>query len=80
MDLEWKPQGKTNVSLVQICDENVIILIHICNMKGCILKSLIDEFTEFPRALKLLLEDHTRIKCGVNIKSWISFYRLVDSR
>jgi hypothetical protein len=81
MDLEWKPQGKTNVSLVQICDENMILLIHICNMKGCIiLKCLIDGCTEFPRALKLLLEDPTRIKCGVNIKSCISVYRFVDYR
>lgn len=81
MDLEWKPQGKTNVSLVQICDENMILLIHVCNMKGCIpLKSLIDGFPEFPRALKLLLEDPTRIKCGVNIKSWISVNRFVDRR
>jgi hypothetical protein len=33
-DLEWRPLGKVNVSLVQICDENRILLIHICNMKG----------------------------------------------
>src|SRR5271167_3850117 len=30
-DLEWRSQGKVNVSLVQICDENHILLIHICN-------------------------------------------------
>ena len=36
MDLEWRPQGKTNVSLIQICDENLILLIHICNMKGLV--------------------------------------------
>ena len=34
MDLEWRPQGEVNVSLVQICDENQILLIHICNMQG----------------------------------------------
>jgi len=40
MDLEWNPQGKINVSLVQICDENMILLIHICNMKGFALRRL----------------------------------------
>jgi hypothetical protein len=81
MDLEWRPQGKTNVSLVQICDENMILLVHICNMKGWIhFKRLINGFAEFPRALKVLLEDPTRIKCGVNIKSRISLYYLVDCR
>lgn len=34
-DLEWRPHGAVNVSLVQICDEDQILLIHICNMKGC---------------------------------------------
>jgi hypothetical protein len=34
MDLEWRSQSKMNVSLVQICDEDQVLLIHICKMKG----------------------------------------------
>jgi hypothetical protein len=34
MDLEWVPFGPTNVSLVQICDEESIVLIHLSLMRG----------------------------------------------
>jgi hypothetical protein len=34
MDLEWRPYGDINVSLVQICDEHTILLIHLAAMKG----------------------------------------------
>jgi hypothetical protein len=34
MDLEWRPYGEVNVSLVQICDEDTILLIHLTTMKG----------------------------------------------
>jgi hypothetical protein len=46
MDLEWRPQGNVNVSLVQICDENEILLIHICNMRG-----------HFPKQLKVNMQN-----------------------
>lgn len=34
LDLEWRVQGPVNVSLVQICDEHKIILLHLATMKG----------------------------------------------
>jgi hypothetical protein len=34
MDLEWVPFGPANVSLVQICDEESIVLIHLALMRG----------------------------------------------
>lgn len=34
LDLEWRVQGPVNVSLVQICDEHTIILLHLATMKG----------------------------------------------
>lgn len=70
MDLEWDPWMTMDVSLVQICDEETILLIHTAPMKG-----------KFPPALKTLLEDPTRIKCGVNIQSmlpdlgWVAHFR-----
>jgi hypothetical protein len=36
LDLEWKSWGTMNVSLVQICDEETILLVHIAQMKGTI--------------------------------------------
>ena len=61
MDLEWKPFMRMDVSLVQICDEDTVLLIHTAPMEG-----------KFPAALKALLEDPNRIKCGVNIQSMMS--------
>ena len=34
LDLEWRVQGPVNVSLIQICDEHSIVLLHLANMKG----------------------------------------------
>jgi len=34
LDLEWRVQGPVNVSLVQICDEHKILLLHLTTMKG----------------------------------------------
>ena len=34
MDLEWRIEGPVNVCLVQLCDENTILLIHIAAMDG----------------------------------------------
>ena len=34
LDLEWRVQGPVNVSLVQICDEHTILLLHLTTMKG----------------------------------------------
>jgi len=32
LDLEWRIEGPVNVCLVQICDENNILLIHLAAM------------------------------------------------
>lgn len=58
LDLEWNPFVRMDVSLVQICDEENVLLIHTAPMGG-----------SFPGKLKELLEDSRRIKCGVNIQS-----------
>jgi hypothetical protein len=34
LDLEWRVQRPINVSLVQICDEDTILLLHLTTMKG----------------------------------------------
>jgi len=34
MDLEWRIESPVNVCLVQLCDENTILLIHIAAMDG----------------------------------------------
>lgn len=74
MDLEWIVGGPVNVSLVQLCDENSILLIHLAAMGSIILPwhSLI--LGQFPPALKQLLEDPSRIKCGVNIRSKLTLH------
>ena len=70
MDLEWRPYRiPVCVDLVQICDENTILLIHLTCMNGSLPLGLELILGRFPPALKRLLEDPARIKCGVNIKS-----------
>jgi len=34
LDLEWRVQGPINVSLLQVCDEHTILLLHLTPMKG----------------------------------------------
>jgi hypothetical protein len=34
LDLEWRVQGPVNISLVQVCDEHTILLLHLAPMKG----------------------------------------------
>lgn len=41
-DLEWMPNCPVNVSLVQICDEENILLLHLSQMKGLSLRDSID--------------------------------------
>ena len=59
---------RMDVSLVQICDEETVLLIHTAPMEG-----------KFPAALKALLEDPNRIKCGVNIQSMIFVAMVAES-
>lgn len=34
LDLEWRAHGPVNVSLVQVCDEDTVLLLHLAPMKG----------------------------------------------
>ncbi|GAA5900842.1 hypothetical protein JCM5296_002197 [Sporobolomyces johnsonii] len=59
-DLEWdafapKTGGQGKTALVQVCDEKTILLAHVARMQA------------FPKALRDLVEDPTRIKLGVQI-------------
>lgn len=75
-DLEWEPstrQGKENkTALVQVCDKETIILVHVARMKRE-LRALgfcagaDDVATGFPQSLRALIEDPERIKLGVQI-------------
>ncbi|EEA25817.1 hypothetical protein EYB25_003053 [Talaromyces marneffei] len=68
-DIEWKPQAQTtsgiksNVSLIQIANEERIALFHIALFKGNEIHDLV------PPSLKLLLESTDTVKVGVSIKA-----------
>jgi len=76
MDLEWIVRGPVNVSLVQLCDENSILLIHLAAMGSILLSCHSLILDQFPPALKELLEDSERIKCGVNIRSKLTLHHV----
>ncbi|KAI9140097.1 ribonuclease H-like domain-containing protein [Paraphysoderma sedebokerense] len=57
-DMEWKVSYTKHVrktALVQVCNRDTIILMHICHME------------RIPNSLKSLLADKSITKCGVNI-------------
>ncbi|KUL87316.1 hypothetical protein ZTR_03360 [Talaromyces verruculosus] len=68
-DIEWKPQAQTtsgiksNVSLIQIANEERIALFHIALFKGNEIHDLV------PPSLKKLLESTDTVKVGVSIKA-----------
>lgn len=68
-DIEWKPQAqisagiKSNVSLIQIANEERIALFHIALFKGNEIHDLV------PPSLKRLLESTDTVKVGVSIKA-----------
>lgn len=68
-DIEWKPQAQTtsgiksNVSLIQIANEERIALFHIALFKGNEIRDLV------PPSLKRLLESTDTVKVGVSIKA-----------
>ncbi|KAF3392351.1 Werner syndrome ATP-dependent helicase [Talaromyces pinophilus] len=68
-DIEWKPQAQTtsgiksNVSLIQIANEERIALFHIALFKGNEIQDLV------PPSLKKLLESTDTVKVGVSIKA-----------
>lgn len=68
-DIEWKPQAqisagiKSNVSLIQIANEERIALFHIALFKGNEIQDLV------PPSLKQLLESTDTVKVGVSIKA-----------
>lgn len=68
-DIEWKPQAqvsagiKSNVSLIQIANEERIALFHIALFKGNEIRDLV------PPSLKQLLESTDTVKVGVSIKA-----------
>jgi len=40
LDLEWKPNTKGRVDVVQVCDENQVLILHVCHMEGIAIKLL----------------------------------------
>ncbi|GAA5875647.1 hypothetical protein JCM1840_003163 [Sporobolomyces johnsonii] len=81
-DLEWdvfdpKNGGQGKTALVQVCDEKTILLAHVARMQGEFFlpfqaflerRSLTSgSSSAFPKALRDLVEDPTRIKLGVQI-------------
>lgn len=80
-DLEWRPNfisGEDHpVSLVQLANNKIILLMQISAMKGIVLalpahaskKQLIDTFTEFPKKLQEFLESPDFVKTGADIQS-----------
>ncbi|EED21694.1 3'-5' exonuclease/helicase (Wrn), putative [Talaromyces stipitatus ATCC 10500] len=68
-DIEWRPQAQTtsgiksNVSLIQIANEERIGLFHIALFRGNEIHDLV------PPSLRQLLESTTTVKVGVSIKA-----------
>jgi len=40
LDLEWKPNTKGRVDVVQVCDEEQVLILHVCHMEGIAIKIL----------------------------------------
>jgi len=81
MDIEWKAFATVDVSLVQLCDEDTVLLIHTAPMEGMFLGRVVSLIEgKFPAALKELLEDPKRMKCGVNIQSNGLWVPVADDR